>query len=101
PGGWKLASPRVSAIGAGSPDEAVRHFADALERHDLDGLLDLLADPLRGILERELSERLFRIKSALHKEIEVEGGRARIRLDDRYFLELKQDGGRWRVSDFN
>jgi hypothetical protein len=101
PDGWKLASPRISANGAASPEDAVRHFAEALQHHDLDGLLGLLADPLRGMLERELSERLSRIKSALQKEIEVDGSRARIRLDEHYYLELKQENGRWKVSDFN
>ena len=53
------------------------------------------------MLERELSDRLARLKSALQKEIQVDGTHARIRLDERYYLELKQENGRWRVSDFN
>jgi hypothetical protein len=100
-GGWRLTTPRIAAGGAPSPEEAVRRFAEALERHDLDGLLDLLADPLRSLVERELADRLTRLKTALNKEIQVDGKRARIRLDERFYLELRQEGGRWRVSDFN
>jgi hypothetical protein len=100
-GGWRLTTPRIAAGGAGSPEEAVRRFAEALEHHDLDGLIDLLADPLRSLVERELADRLSRLKTALTKEIQVDGKRARIRLDERFYLELKQEGGRWRVSDFN
>jgi hypothetical protein len=101
PTGWRLQSPRVVASGAASPEEAVRHFTEALEHHDLDGLLDLMADPLRGLLERELTDRLARLKTALHKDIQVDGSRARIRFDDRYYLELKLEAGRWRIADFN
>jgi hypothetical protein len=101
PGGWRLTGPRIASAGAASPEDAVRLFAEALEHHDLDGLLELLADPLRSQVERELADRLSRVKTSLHKEIQVDGDRARIRLDERYYLELSRENGRWRVSDFN
>jgi hypothetical protein len=101
PAGWRLASPRIGNGGAASPEDAIRRFADALEHHDMDGLLELLADPLRGQLEREIADRLSRLKSSLSKDIRVEGNHARIRIDDRYYLDLRLEDGRWRVSDFN
>jgi hypothetical protein len=99
--GWRLWTPRIASPGAASPEDALRRFAEALERHDLDGLLDLMADPLRSQLERELADRLSRVKASLNKDIRVEGNKARIRLDERYYLDLTRENGRWRVSDFN
>jgi hypothetical protein len=96
-----LAAPRIASSGAASPEDAVLRFREALEHHDLDGLLDLMADPLRGQLERELTDRLQRLKASLHKEIEVNDNKARLRFDDRYYLDLVRENGRWRVSDFN
>jgi hypothetical protein len=101
PEGWRLSSPRVSPAGAGSPEEAVRQLTEALARHDLDSLLDLMSDPLRSLVERELADRLSRLKSSSQKEIQVDGERARLRLDERYYLELRREGGRWRIADFN
>jgi hypothetical protein len=101
PAGWRMAAARITLSGAASPEDAVLRFAAALERHDLDGLLDLLGDPLRTQVERELMERLQRLKGALHKEIQVNDNKARLRLDERYYLDLTRENGRWRVSDFN
>jgi hypothetical protein len=101
PGGWRLAAARITTAGAPSPEDAVLRFTEALERHDLDGLLDLMADPLRSQVERELLDRLQRLKASLHKEIQVNDNKARLRFDDRYYLDLVRENGRWRVSDFN
>ena len=100
-GGWRIVSPRISSGGAASPEDAVLRFTEALERHDLNGLLDLMADPLRSQVERELMDRLVRLKAALHKEIQVNDTKARLRLDERYYLDLTRENGRWRVSDLN
>jgi hypothetical protein len=99
--GWRMSTARITSSGAASPEDAILRFTAALERHDLDGLLDLIGDPLRTQVERELMERLQRLKGALHKEIQVNDNRARLRLDERYYLDLTRENGRWRVSDFN
>jgi hypothetical protein len=101
PTGWRLLSPRPLAAGAATPEEALRRFAASLEQHDFDGLLSLLAEPLRSIVEHELSDRLARLRESLAKEIRVDGAHARIRFDERYYLDLIQENGRWRISDFN
>ncbi len=101
PTGWRMAAPRIATSGAASPEEAVRRFAEAFEHHDLDGLLDLMADPLRSLVERELADRIGRLKTAVHKEIQVDGPHARLRFDDRFYLDLRLENGLWRVSDFN
>jgi hypothetical protein len=99
--GWRLAAARPREPGGASPEEAVRRFAQALEAHDFDGVMQLLGDPLRGIIERELADRLARLKATAAKGVKVDGDRARIRFDDRYFIDLKRENGQWRVADFN
>jgi hypothetical protein len=99
--GWRLAAARPLEPGGTTPQDVVRRFTQALEARDFDGVMQLLGDPLRGVIERELAERLARLKTAGAKDVQVDGDRARIRFDDRYFIELKRENGHWRVADFN
>lgn len=100
-GGWRVVAPRRTETGARTPEEAVRRFVEALERRDADALLRLLAEPLRSTVERELAERLAKLKATVGKPIPTEGDRARLRYDPRYHLELQRENGQWRVADFN
>jgi hypothetical protein len=99
--GWQLESPRFSGRGATTPREALLRFTAALESRDLDALLRILGDPLAGIIERELSERLAGLRAAADKSFEIEGDSAKLRYDARHHLELRRENGLWRIVDFN
>jgi hypothetical protein len=99
--GWRVDAPRRIEVGAATPEEALRRFVQALEDRNLDGFLRLLSEPLRQSIERELGERLTRLKAALGKPVTVEGERARVRYDPRYHIDLQRENGQWRVADFN
>jgi hypothetical protein len=100
--GWRLASPRPSSGGGDTPEDAVRRLLAAVEAHDFDAILALLAEPLRSTLEQALGERVERLKAALRKgPLDSAGTPARIRYDARYHLDLVQENGKWRVADFN
>lgn len=101
PAGWRVSVPGRIELGAQTPEEALRRFVQALEERSFDALLRLLAEPLRGAVERELAERLSRLKAALGKPIPLDADRARIRYDPRYHLDLLRENGQWRVADFN
>lgn len=101
PNGWRLLIPRRTQLGAATPEDAVRRLALALESHDLDALLQLLADPLKTVVEHELADRLARLHGAAGKIISVEGDHARVRFDQRYHLDLVKENGQWRIADFN
>jgi hypothetical protein len=101
PPGWRLASPRRSPLGAATPEEAVRRFAAALEEHNVDAILQLLADPLKTVVERELADRLARARGVVGKPVTVEGDHARVHFDQRYHIDLIRENGQWRIADFN
>jgi hypothetical protein len=100
--GWRLMAVRPSDTDASSPQEALRRFVDALESHDFDALLRLLAEPLRGTVEQALGERLEHLRRAVRSGgIETSGDHARLRYDSRYHLDLVRENGQWRIADFN
>jgi len=101
PDRWRLRGPRSTEVGASTPEEALTRFVNALEARDLVALLQLLGDPLRGAVEREINDRLSKLKSALGKPIAIEGERATVRYDDTYHIDLIQENGIWRVYDLN
>jgi hypothetical protein len=101
PAGWRLLAVRATDVYPATPEEALRRFVDALERRSLDGLLGLLSDPLRGLVERELADRLAGLKAVLSRPIGVEGDHARIQYGQRFHMDLVRDPAGWYVSDFN
>jgi hypothetical protein len=101
PAGWRVLSPRLERVGASSPEEALARFVRALEARDFDAALQLLGEPLRSSLERELAERLSRLRPLVGKPIPADGNRARIRYDTRYLIELIHENGAWQIHDLN
>jgi hypothetical protein len=99
--GWRIGAPRRTDVGAPTPEDALRRFVQALEERSFDAFLRLLAEPLRGVVERELAERLTALKTAVGKPIAVEGEHARVRYDPRYHIDLRRENGQWQVADFN
>jgi hypothetical protein len=99
--GWRLSSPRPAARGAATPEEALRRFTAALEAHDLDALLRLLAEPLKGLIERELTERITGLRAAAGRPISSDDEHAQIRYDARHHLDLRRENGQWQIVDFN
>ncbi len=101
PGGWRVLSPKLERVGASTPEEALARFVRALEARDFDAALQLLGDPLRGALERELNDRLSRLRTLVGKPIPVDGERAKLRYDSRYLIELIKENGAWQIHDLN
>jgi hypothetical protein len=99
--GWRLDSPRASEPGARAPEEALRRFVQAIEERNFDAFLRLLAEPLRALVERELSDRLAGLRTVVSKPIAPEGQRATVRYGSRYHIDIVEENGQWRVSDFN
>jgi hypothetical protein len=102
PAGWRVAVVRPLEAGGDTPEDAVRRLVAAVEAHDFDAVVALLAEPERALLESALAERVARLKASLRKgAIEATGNSARLRYDPRYHLDLVRENGRWRIADFN
>jgi hypothetical protein len=98
---WRLESTRPTALGASTPEEALRRFAAALEAHDLDAFLGLLADPLRTLVERELTERLSGLRATLGQPVATDGEHAHVQYNTHHHIDLRRENGQWQVVDFN
>jgi hypothetical protein len=101
PAGWRLVGPRLEPPGAPTPEQALEQLLQALEDRSFDAVLHLLGEPLRATIERELATRLEKLRGAAGKGIQLQGDTARLRYDQQYFIEFKQENGQWRISDFN
>ena len=101
PAGWRLIAPGSGESVPATPEEALRRFVDALERRDMETLLALLSDPLRGLVERELSERAAGLRQLLGQKLTIEGDRVRVPYGGRHYLQLERGLSGWRIANFN
>jgi len=98
---WKIEEGVTLAAETGTPLDTLRAFVIAVERRDYASVLRLLAVPVKESIERDIEDRLSRLKAGLKQEIEVIGNKARLQYDPRYKIELVKEGAQWRISDFD
>jgi len=101
--GWRLTSTALGEAHAATPVEALRQLAQALEARRFDLVVNLLGEPLRSEVERQLRERLEQLRAALDqgRELEVVGDRARLQYGPGFRIDLHRQGGEWRIHDLN
>ena len=102
-GSFRVLDPDLQSVRARTPEDALRLLLLAVEQRSYPALLRLLSTSERQNLEAELRERLERLRGALSRGLapEVNGDRARLLYDPRFFIELKREPDGWRVADFN
>lgn len=137
-GRFRIAQPELVVQPATTPEQALRLFADALERRSFSAVLHMLSPATRNAVEAELRERLDRLHSALDHlptrasvpaaplaegtptsrrtpppaapaasplpaapTLDVQGDRARLQYDPRFFIDLIRDKDGWHIRDMN
>ncbi|MCC6751196.1 MAG: hypothetical protein IT371_26325 [Deltaproteobacteria bacterium] len=100
-GAWRIDGGVSVALQSGSPAEALKAFVRAVEQRSYEAVMKLLARSVRESVERDINERLTKLKEAMKGEIEVNGDRARLQYDPRYKVELVNEDGQWRIADFD
>ncbi len=107
-GRWLLESPVVTRSHAGRPHDAVKLFAEALDKRDYEAVLRVLtARRRRGIADQVDSfvDSLLEHLDGAENTIETTGkDRAELRWDDdgqRYRIQLRREGDEWRVDDIH
>jgi hypothetical protein len=98
---WKIDDGIALSGGAATPADALRAFIRAVESRNYELVMRFLARSVRDSIERDITERVAKLKHALNHEIEVTGGRARLQYDPRYKIELIQEEGEWRILDLD
>jgi hypothetical protein len=94
---WRVEDEITSPLMTSTPAETLRAFVRAVEERDFDAAMRLLARPLRESVEKEIKDRVSKLRQALDREIEVSGGRARLQYDARSKVELVNEDGHWRI----
>ena len=127
-GRWRIASAGLLAPDTATPEAALRNLLAALDQRSFSAVFRLLSAPTRQAVEEELRERAERLRSALQAataptgspsprspassnpspsppttgmRIEVQGNRARIYYDPRFFIDLVREPEGWRIRDMN
>ena len=98
---WQLDEGIAVTVATATPIDALRAFVRAVEQRSYDAVVKLLAKQVRENIERDIGERLSKLKQSLNQEIEVTGNRARLQYDPRYKIELTNEDGQWKVMDFD
>jgi hypothetical protein len=99
--GWQIDEGIAVSALAATPVDALKAFIRAVEQRSYEGVMKLLSKQVRENIDRDISERLTKLKAALNQEIEVTGNRAKLQYDPRYKIELSNEDGQWRVLDFD
>ncbi|MEZ4363141.1 MAG: hypothetical protein R3B48_23405 [Kofleriaceae bacterium] len=101
---WTLEAPLAARPQAPRPRDAIRAFADAVERRDVDAALDLLTAQRREGLARQIAGFLHGFSKHVFDEVEEHGDAAELRWDEdgiRYRIMLRREAGEWRVDDIS
>ena len=102
-GQWRIDGGISVSFQTATPLEALRTFIRAVERRSYDAVLKLLSRSVRQSIERDINDRLAKLKRWLGRdgEVEITGDRARVRYDARYKIELVNEDGQWKILDFD
>lgn len=100
-GEWRISEGITVKLQAATPTDALRAFVKAVEERDYQAVMQLVSKSMRETIEREISDRLERLKKSLDREIEVTGNKARFQYDRRYKIELIKEDGQWKILDFD
>lgn len=105
PAGWRVLDRELGLLSAHTPEDTLQQLLDSLLSKNLPQLLQLLSEPTRALVEKELRERTDRLREALgrlHSQpLEITGDRVHFQYDPRFFVDLVRESGTWRVRDLN
>lgn len=101
---WRLETPLLYSARAGTPEDALRHFAVALENRNVEALMRVLTSARRAGLGEALLAFVAGLKTHAGSGIERMGDRATLRWSDgkrRWKITLKKEGDAWHVDDID
>ena len=102
---WRLESALISRVRAGRPRDAIRMFAEAVRRNDLDAILRTLTLRRREGLARQIEGFLAGIDRKVDGKLEEIGtDRAELRWDEngvRFRIVLRKEDDEWRIDDIH
>jgi hypothetical protein len=102
---WRLESALVSRVRAAHPRDAIRMFAEAVRRNDLEAVLRTLTLRRREGLARQIEGFLAGIDRKVDGKLEEIGtDRAELRWDEngvRFRIVLRKEDEEWRIDDIH
>lgn len=99
--GWRLRGGTGTDVGGGSPLSTLLALVKALDNKDLGAFLKLLTERRREKFLRALLLRLQKLKANLDRPIVITGRRIRFQYDSRFYIDLINENGVWKIYDFN
>jgi hypothetical protein len=99
-GGFRLSSASAFPSGASTPAQALHELRAALARQSYPALLQVLSDETRGEIERQVLELIRGLEHPEALDIVVDGDSATVTTAAGHRVELVNEGGVWKVRDF-
>lgn len=99
-GEFRISSASAFPSGASTPAQALHELRAALARQSYPALLQVLSDDTRGALERQVLELIRDLEHPETLDIAVDGDSATVTTPAGHRVELINEGGVWRVRDF-
>jgi len=100
-GQFRVASADVLPAAARTPTQALTQLRTVLVRRSYAGLLRVLSRDTRHAVERDLTSLLAGLQAAESWQIVVEGNKAIVQVPGGHKVVLQQEGGEWRIDDFD
>ncbi len=98
--GYRVTSAGAFPSTARSPAEALGDLRRALARRSHTALVLVLSADARAALQEQLDGLATALEQPEALDIRVDGDSAMVRAPDGHWVELKREGGVWKVRDF-
>lgn len=100
-GTFRVQSSLTLPTGSRSPAQALVEFRRALARRSYPALTRVLTDESRAALEQDLRSLVEGLEAPGTLDIRVDGDNAEVEVLGGHWVQLKREGGVWRVKDFD
>jgi hypothetical protein len=100
-GQFRIGSADGLPTGGRSPEQALEQFRKALARRSYAALLRVLSPATQSAIEADLRAIVTGLVRPDALDVQVNGDTAIVRIEGGHVIKLRQDGGFWRVEDFD
>ncbi len=98
---WKIDKCNLFSFDGSSIRTVLKSLIQAIEHRNFKQVMNLLANSTRDSIDREIQDRLERLKDSANHKIELSGNKAILRYGPEYKIEFVKEKDVWRILDFN
>ncbi len=100
-GEFRIGQALAFPSGSRTPQGALAELRSALSRRSYPGLMRVLTSDSRNALDTDLKALVEGLERPEALDIQVNGDKAQVTLQEGHVVKLKREDGVWRIEDFN